>query len=136
MPLTVVDTSFLVALFNRSDRRFVAAEAFMQKSSDEFVTNGAVLAEVSHLLEGVGTAAIDCIVWVDQAFVFDDQTGGDLPRIAELMTKYADLPADFTDASLVALAERRDTTRVATFDSDFSVYRFRGRRKFEIVPGF
>jgi predicted nucleic acid-binding protein len=34
-----------------------------------------------------------------------------------------DLPADFADASLVALCERRGIEHIATFDKDFLVYR-------------
>lgn len=57
-----------------------------------------------------------------------------LARTAALMEKYADRPMDLADASLVALAEERNLTRIFTLDSDFYVYRFKGRRRFEIVP--
>lgn len=56
-------------------------------------------------------------------------------RTAALMKKYADRPMDLADASLVALAEERDLTRIFTLDSDFHIYRINGRRRFEIVPG-
>jgi predicted nucleic acid-binding protein len=50
------------------------------------------------------------------------------------MTKYSDLPMDFADASLVAVAERMGLSRVFTLDrSDFSVYRRNGRSPFEII---
>ncbi len=40
------------------------------------------------------------------------------------MDRYRNRPADFTDASLVALSERLRCTEVATTDQcDFSVYR-------------
>ena len=55
-------------------------------------------------------------------------------RTRELMRKYADVPMSLADATLVALAERRNLRRVFTLDSDFAVYRFRGRRAFELVP--
>jgi predicted nucleic acid-binding protein len=54
---------------------------------------------------------------------------------ARLMETYADRPMDLADATLVALAEERSETRIFTLDSDFRVYRLRGRRQFEIVPG-
>jgi uncharacterized protein len=60
----------------------------------------------------------------------DQATAGDLPRIAVLLEKYRDLPADFADASLVALAERRNLSRVASVDSDFAVYRTLSGRAF------
>jgi predicted nucleic acid-binding protein len=56
-------------------------------------------------------------------------------RAAELMGKYADLPMDLADATLVALAEERDERRIFTLDSAFHVYRLHGRRAFEVLPG-
>ena len=48
----------------------------------------------------------------------------DLTRIREIMSDCRDLPADLTDASLVALAERLRCTEVATTEQrDFAVYR-------------
>ena len=59
-----------------------------------------------------------------------------LPRVRKLLDKYADLPMDFAEASLVALAEDLDCTSVFTTDrTDFSVYRVKGRKPFRIVPG-
>ncbi len=51
------------------------------------------------------------------------------------MTKYADLPMDFADASLVALGERLKLRKVFTLDRrDFRLYRPRHVRSFEIFP--
>jgi uncharacterized protein len=55
-------------------------------------------------------------------------------RAARLMKTYADRPMDLADATLVALAEERETNRIFTLDSHFHVYRFKGRRRFEVVP--
>jgi predicted nucleic acid-binding protein len=45
-------------------------------------------------------------------------------RIAELMAKYADLPMDFADASLVLLAEHLGHGRILSTDvRDFRTYR-------------
>jgi predicted nucleic acid-binding protein len=56
-----------------------------------------------------------------------------LVRAHELMEKYSDRPMDFADASVVALAEALNVKRVWTLDSDFDVYRFRGREPFELI---
>jgi predicted nucleic acid-binding protein len=40
---------------------------------------------------------------------------------------------DLADATLVALAEERQLTRIFTLDADFRAYRA-GRRRFELVP--
>ena len=57
----------------------------------------------------------------------------DFDRIMQLIRKYADLPMDFADASLVALCERLGIRHVATFDGDFAIYRFRDRFSFHNV---
>ena len=58
-------------------------------------------------------------------------------KIIAILEKYRDMRADFADASLVALAERLNVTRVASVDRDFTIYRLSGRRRFENVflPG-
>lgn len=51
------------------------------------------------------------------------------------MERYADLPMDYADATLVALGEELDTDAVLTTDRrDFEVYRLRERRPFRILP--
>jgi uncharacterized protein len=57
----------------------------------------------------------------------DDQS---LSRAFELMQRYADVPMDFADASLVAAAEALNARKVFTIDrKDFAVYRFRRGHK-------
>lgn len=68
-----------------------------------------------------------------QALHIDDRTEHDLPRICALIEKYADLPADFADASLIALCERLGTRRVASVDRDFTIYRNAARKAFDNV---
>jgi len=47
----------------------------------------------------------------------------DFACIADLNTKYADLPGDFADLSLIAIAERLNLEEVVSLDADFNVYR-------------
>ena len=41
---------------------------------------------------------------------------------------------DLGNVSLVAVAEALDVTRIFTLDRDFQIYRWKGRRKFAVVP--
>ncbi|TMD64400.1 MAG: hypothetical protein E6I84_13240 [Chloroflexi bacterium] len=50
-----------------------------------------------------------------------DLPGRALERSRVLMAKYADVPMSLADATF-------------TLDSDFSVYRFRGRRALDLIP--
>ena len=59
----------------------------------------------------------------------------DIPRIRELMIKYADRPMDLADAALVRVAEREGIRRIFTVErNDFTVYRLHGRVGLAIVP--
>lgn len=54
-------------------------------------------------------------------------------RIAGLFAKYADHNPDWADIELIWLAETTGITRIATLGvADFSAYRIRGRRRFEL----
>lgn len=62
-------------------------------------------------------------------------SSADLVRMRDLMAKYADLPMDFADASIVVVGERLKLKRVFTLDRrDFRLYRPRHVRSFEIFP--
>jgi predicted nucleic acid-binding protein len=50
------------------------------------------------------------------------------------MEKYQNVSMDLADATLVATAEARGLRRIFTLDSDFRIYRLRGRIHFELVP--
>ena len=64
-----------------------------------------------------------------------DMIPDDMARLNALMQKYADLPMELADASLVALGERQDLRHVFTLDRrHFSVYRPRHVHSFEIFP--
>jgi len=59
----------------------------------------------------------------------------DVPRIRELMSKYADRPMDLADAALIRVAEREGIRKIFTVDrKDFSVYRLHGRARPTIIP--
>jgi predicted nucleic acid-binding protein len=59
----------------------------------------------------------------------------ELPQIHRLMSKYADHPIDFADATLVHVARRDSLSSILTVDhADFYSYRIDGRRKFNVIP--
>jgi hypothetical protein len=61
--------------------------------------------------------------------------GDDVPRMAELMRKYKDLPMDLADAALVRVAERERIRHVFTLDQrDFRVYRPTGLGRLSLLP--
>ena len=58
----------------------------------------------------------------------------DLGLMSEHMQQYCELPMDFADASLVALASRLSISRIFTVDiRNFSIYRMSGNRGFTVI---
>ena len=131
MPSIAVDAGPLVALFKGGDNHHTAAVAFLQDNSDRLVTNLIVVAEVSSLLSPQFVASF--LEWAMGSLDIDQATAQDMPRILEVMRKYADLPADFSDASLIALCERRGLASIATLDKGFDVYRTADRKRLRNV---
>jgi predicted nucleic acid-binding protein len=96
----------------------------------------AVLTEATHLLAGVQGGGAACVdFFLSGGALLVPSSTMSLQRVRKLLDKYADLPMDFADATLVALAEELDCTSVFTTDrTDFSVYRIKGRKSFRILP--
>jgi predicted nucleic acid-binding protein len=130
----VVDSGPLLALFDRDDGYHNRAVAWLSKFSGRLLSNAAVITEVAHLLDFNPQSQVDFLRWVGNGGLSLVELGADdMPRIAELIEKYADLPADFTDASLVVACERLGIRDIASVDRDFDVYRFRKRGRFRNV---
>lgn len=126
----VIDSGPLIALFDGSDQHHGRAVEFVRNLSGQLVTNLPVITEVVYMLDFSKQAQQDFLFWAESATTIDNGTGGDLPRIRAILEKYSDLPADFADASLVALCERLNTINVASVDGDFTIYRTLDRRIF------
>lgn len=96
----------------------------------------AVLTEATHLLSRVhGGRAAAIEFFLAGAATLVPSSSASLRVCQDLVQKYADLPMDFADASLVVLAEDLGTNLVFTTDfRDFEVYRIKGQRRFQIFP--
>ena len=129
------DSGPLIALFDPSERSHDHCRAALQEFRGRFVTSWPVLTEVFHFLDRpVGRALLWDFVLSDAVRV-EEVLKSDLARMRVLMEQYADLPMDFADASLVALAERLRVFRVFTLDRrGFTVVRPRHAEFFEIFP--
>ncbi|CAA6818795.1 MAG: Unknown protein [uncultured Thiotrichaceae bacterium] len=119
----IVDSGPFIALFDKSDRYHQQALTFIQNPQGKLYSNLAVVTEVVHMLDFSQQAQQDFLFWVQQAITLDENTTLDWEGIQGILKKYADLPADFADASLITLSERLQTRTVASVDSDFTVYR-------------
>ena len=126
----IVDSGPFIALFDGSDRYHDAAVRFLQHNRLPLISNLPVITEVVYVLDFSSEAQRDFLSWAQQALTIDTGAVADLPRIRAILEKYADLPADFADASLVALCERIKVWDVASVDDDFTIYRGRNKQRF------
>lgn len=133
--MIIADTGFWLALANRRDHWHQAATAWLAQSSEGLITTLPVATETCHLLlNRVGARP-------QQAFIHSLRDGAaelfaidctHLPRIAELMDQYANLPMDLADASLVVLAEALGHGRILSTDErDFHTYRWKRHAPFD-----
>lgn len=136
--MVIADTGLWVAAINKGDEYHELAKQKLaeQAARDEtLVTTCAVMAETCHLLlDRAGQHAQQIFIEKYQKHLFEVfELGHDhAPRIAELMAKYADLPMDLADASLVILAEHLGHGRILSTDGrDFRTYRWKNHKPFE-----
>lgn len=139
--MTLVDAGPLIALVDKDDGSHRACAKVADACDPPLLTTFPAFTEAMYLL---GRRAPGGQRWRWQQRLWTlVSTGaltvhrGDidlLDRVQSLMNKYQDVPMDLADASLVALAEAIDQPRIFTLDRHFRIYRFRGRRGFEVVP--
>jgi uncharacterized protein len=132
--VVIVDTGAWLALANPRDRFHGKVRQALGGLREPIVTTLPVLTEVTHLLLArLGTDAVLRFVgsWAAGAFQVFDLAAEHVPRVATLMKKYADLPMDLADASLVILAEALDDGRIISTDlRDFRAYKWKSRQPF------
>ena len=133
--MIAVDTGYLYALLDPRDGWHERACALVTTAEEGWITTWPVLTEATHilssrlgmkfalgLLDDVAQGGL--VVWA----LPDDAA----PRASALMRKYANLPMDLADASLVLLAEHLGHGRILSTDMrDFGAYRWKNRKPFK-----
>jgi uncharacterized protein len=133
----LLDTGALVSLLDRSQKHHAAFAKFFSEWDQSVVSTEAVLTEATHLLGGLPGGRRACVdFFLSGGALLVPATTASLRRSRDLLSQYSDLPMDYADATLVVLAEELDTSLVFTTDRrDFTVYRVKDRRRFDILPG-
>ncbi len=135
--MIAVDSGFLFALVDSTDAWHARAVAAAPSLEEGWITTWAVLTETCRLYQArVGIKPAVALM--------EDVAGGAiqlwtpppaaLQAIPALLRKYASLPMDLADASLVLLAEHLGHGRILTTDErDFGAYRWKSRKPFKNV---
>lgn len=134
--MILVDSGPLVALVDADDQHHAACAAALRQVREPLGTVWPALTEAMYLLvdQPRGQEALWEMLARGAVQLLPLELA-DVPRIRELMRKYADRPMDLADAALVRVAEREGLRKIFTVDKkDFAVYRLHGRVRPTVIP--
>lgn len=132
--MIAVDSGFLYALLDKRDAWHARAVAAAPTAQEGWVTTWPVLTEATHLMaRRLGSRFAEALLdeVADGALLAWDVPQDQVARIPAMMQRYASLPMDLADASLILLAEHLGHGRILTTDErDFGSYRWKSRKPF------
>ena len=134
--MVIIDTGPLVALFDSSEPAHETCKVTLQAIGDDLVTSWSVLTEAFYMLEDwkTGQAKLWNIITAGAVQLYELQPLH-YGRLEELMRKYSDRPMGLVDVTIVLIAESLKILTIFTLDKkDFSIYRPKHCRHFEIIP--
>jgi uncharacterized protein len=134
----IVDTSALLAFFDRDEPDHRAVAAVLENAAEPLVVSPYVVAELDYLV--VTRLSVDAEIATIRelaggAWDLDAIGTDDLTEMLTIIEKYRDQEIGVADASNVILAHRHSTTMIATLDHrHFDVLRPVAGGHFTIVP--
>ena len=134
----IADTSYVYALYRQIDARHQRAMQFASTNTESVILPDVILPELGFLFKR--DLGYDGVVRFLNEFrhsdsLFEPLLNTDLQRVFEIAERYASAELDVVDCCIIALAERLNITRIATFDRrDFGIVRPRHVPYFELLP--
>jgi predicted nucleic acid-binding protein len=134
--LILVDAGPLVALIDADDQHHAKCVSVLQTLREPLATVWPPVTEAMYLLADLPKAQDALWEMLERgALQLLPLYSADVPRMRELMRKYADRPMDFADAALLRVAEREGIRKIFTIHrKDFSVYRLHNRVRPLLLP--
>jgi uncharacterized protein len=134
----IVDTSALLAFFNTSEPSHARVRQVIEGDTEALVVSPYVMAELDYLVAtrvGVDAELAVLRELGGGAWELAAMGAGDVQRAVSVIDRYADQSIGLADASVVVLAQRYTTRRVATLDRrHFEVLRPLDGGRFAILP--
>src|SRR5260221_12456949 len=138
MSKALVDSSFLYSLYNLNDNNHNRAITYSQQAQDTPLVPDVVLPEVTYLFRregGVPAVTAFLRLFAIASVETVALTKPDIQRAESIMSGYASAKLDFVDCAIMALPERLNVQKIATFDRrDFSMVRPAHCDYFELLP--
>jgi uncharacterized protein len=137
----LVDTSAIVAAAFTTETFYAECSSLfnqLRADREKLLLPATVTAEAGYLINRIGGPEREAVFLrgvADGDFDPVNLLRVDYARMDELVEQYARLNIGTTDASIIALAERLNISRIATLNfRDFSIVRPRGISAFEVLP--
>ena len=136
MKIWLLDTGPLVAYLDGHDGAHGVVAERLDGFTGRLVTTSAVITEAMHFVteSPQGAEALAGFAHAVGLLVYECAHPLQLKEAVRLMTKYADTPMDFADATLVLLADQLSIVEILTLDRrGFSTYRTSRGKSFRLV---
>ena len=138
----IVDTGFWYALLCEDDHFHNKAVRALKQFDSTLICTWLIITETSYFLQSRLGQKVACEfldAYTKELYQIYDLTADQMQDIVTLMQKYADLPMDLADASLVILAEELGHGRILSTDQrDFRTYRWKNHKPVQnlLLPDF
>ena len=134
----IADSNFVYALYNATDIHHQDGMTLLSQNTEVMLVPDVVLSEVCYLIaRDIGHSGTRTFLeYFMQLDVRLEAVGmEDLARVRDIVSDYADARFDIVDCCIMAIAERLNITRIATFDRrDFSIFQPRHCDFLELLP--
>lgn len=134
----LLDTGFVYAVINRTERQHEAATKVAREIREPMLLPTPVIVEVAFLLlRDIGPLAVAEFVGdlATTDMILVEPEGTDYERAAAVLRQYNDAHIDLVDALIVAIAERLNIDLILTLDQrHFRMFRPKHCVAFELLP--
>jgi hypothetical protein len=134
--MIALDTGPLVALFDKEDDKHHLCTKIFKEINEQLITTWPVITEAFYLLSFSPRVQDDLWEFIERGIVVVYNLDMNLAAICRrLMKKYQDLPMDFADATLVAVADAENISTIFTLNhKDFKTYKTKYGKHFKLLP--
>ena len=134
----IADSNIVYALFNSGDTRHRDAMGFVSQITEVMLVPDVSLPEVCYLISrDLGHSGIRTFLeyFAQLDAPLEPIEVGDLGRAREILVTYNDAEFEIVDCCIMAIAERLNITRIATFDRrDFDIFQPSHCDYLELLP--